>query len=217
MTRPRRVPDAAARRLRLLGYVLVLLGLLAGAASCADAGRSGTAGAHGLVLRADAPQTDVLATHRPDALRGDGPRAGASPADRLSADAPPGRALPKVGLRAGVPPGDSLPADPARAVAFQPGGPPSGALSAGIPSAGAAALPLDCTSVHAPGAPAGECPAASERAPAAPLSGPAFSPPPGAAPSYAPSAAAVADCGVIPAPPGALGTPDLHQLQVQRT
>ncbi|MEO3765113.1 hypothetical protein [Streptomyces sp. B8F3] len=192
MTRPRRVPDAATRRVRLLGYVLVLLGLLAGAASCADAGRSGPAASHGLVLRAAAPQSDVL-----DALRLD-----ASPADRHQSDVPPGDAL-----RAEAAPGNGLPA----------GAPSADPRTPHAPAPAAAPLPLDCSSVHAPGAPAGDCPAASEREPAAPLSGPGFCPAPGDGLSYVPCATAVAEHGVSPAPPSALGTPDLHELQVQRT
>ncbi|WP_326797204.1 hypothetical protein OG946_18720 [Streptomyces sp. NBC_01808] len=230
MTRPRRVPDAATRRLRLLGYVLVLLGLFAGAASCADAGRSDTAASHGLVLRAAAPQVDVLdvlrpdvppdADLRPDAAPADGLPADASPADGLRADASPTAVSPADSLRADGLPGDASPVDGLPTAASPadplPAGPPGEVVPFDRSAAGAP-LPEDCTAAHTPGGSAGDCPAASKRAAAPPLSGAGAWPPPGDGPPCAPSAAAIAECGVSPAPPGALGTPDLHRLQVQRT
>ncbi|AUH41722.1 hypothetical protein [Streptomyces sp. CMB-StM0423] len=204
MTRPRRVPDAATRRLRLLGYVLVLLGLLAGAASCADAGRSDTAASHGLVLRAAVLQGDVLDVLRPD-VPPDAVRTAAAPADdRVAAATSSG------GLPAAASPADASSADTLRADT------PGEVVLSDRPPAGAP-LPQDCTAAHTPGGSAGDCPAASERAAAPPLPGAGAWPEPGDGPPCAPSAAAVAGCGVTPAPPGALRTPDLHQLQVQRT
>ncbi|MHA4814879.1 hypothetical protein ACXZ65_11045 [Streptomyces aculeolatus] len=187
MTRPRRVPDAAQRRLRLLGHVLVLLGLLAGAAACADAGRSGAAAGHGLVLRANAPQSDVLeAVLRPDGPGPDALRSDALRSDGLPADGPP------AGSQAYAPAGNGAPA--------------------------VAPRPASCAEAHTPGAPAEDCPAASERAPATPLSsGPGPCPPPGAGPPFAAGTGAPAEAGVTASPPGARGTPDLHELQVQRT
>lgn len=178
MTRPRRVPDAAQRRLRLLGCVLALVGLLAGAAACADAGSSGGAAGHGLVLRANAPQSDVL----------DGPWTGGLRPDGLQADAPPA-------------------ADSRQAYA---------PATAGLPAD--APRPVHCSEAHTPGAPSEDCPAASQRAPATPLSsGPGPCPPPGAGPPFAAGTGAPAAAGVTASPPGAADTPDLHELQVQRT
>lgn len=164
MTRSRRAPGDATRA-RLLGCVLALVGLLAGAAACADVGGGDAAAGHGLVLRADGPRTDVL-----DGLRAGGPQA----------DAPPGD-----GLRAGA---DAPP-------------------------------PTDCSAAHTPGAPdtpAGDCPGSPERAPAVPLFGPGPCPAP-AGPAYAAAPAATADGGVGPPAPSAVGSPCLHELQVQRT
>ncbi|MFF0726122.1 hypothetical protein [Streptomyces sp. NPDC004134] len=204
MTRPRRVPDAATRRLRLLGYVLVLLGLLAGTASCADAGRSGTTARHGLVLRAAVPQGDVLDALRPD-VAPDAVRTAAAPADDRPVDAAPVDVVLADDSPAAGSAADGLPADP-----------PGEAVLFDRPAA-AAPLPQDCTAAHTPGGSAGDCPAASERAAAPPLPGAGAWPAPGDGPPGASSAAALAGCGVTPAPPGALRTPDLHQLQVQRT
>jgi hypothetical protein len=161
MTRSRRAPGGATRA-RLLGCVLALVGLLAGAAACADVGRGDAAAGHGLVLRADGPRTDVL-----DGPRAGGPQADAPPDDGLRADAP---------------------------------------------------LLTDCSAAHLPDpdTPAGDCPASAERAPAAPLFGPGPAPAPGG-PAHAATSAATAVGGVGPPSPSAVGSPCLHELQVQRT
>ncbi|MFW6691890.1 hypothetical protein [Streptomyces sp. MAR4 CNX-425] len=186
MTRPRRGWGGATRarpRVRVLGCVLALVGLLAGAVACADGGGGGDAPGHALVLRADGPRADIL--DGLDGLRAAGARSEARPAADAgdtgdAADAPDASGAPDSAPRSAVP------------------------------------LPVNCSTAHTPDAPVGDCPAASERATATPLFGPGPGPAP-ASPAHAAQPAGAVDGGVGPPAPSAVGSPCLHELQVQRT